>query len=401
MRHRLAVARLLACTMSVLLAGCIFDTITLPPGADRVAVHGVLNPGVTDQVILVERALTGRTLLPRAPFDSIDPIVSDGGTPISNARVVVQNSRGDSVVLREERSVRADGRGTGVYRFVNLEGVADPTDFYPRLPVEPGEQYQLRVTTADGALITGRTTVPSAIGRIASTVPRQFVRDRDSMFVGWPAISKAARYEVRIESVNGPFRTFVDSLEYLLAGSLTHTDVSGRPRVFWPGVRQLVTVSAVDSNYHDYYRGGSDEFGARGLITHLDGGVGVFGSMSRIRERILDVTADTAGSPAGRWQATTAIGVPLPFEFQLWPESQAFGVIRLSGQVISGSLSTTSVVVARQVGADLSFTVLARQSLRDTLVTVDGQLSSFGDGRPRLIGTVRGSTQSVTYRRLP
>jgi hypothetical protein len=123
--------------------------------------------------------------------------------------------------------------------------------------------------------------------------------------------------------------------------------------------------------------------------------------MSRIRERILDVIADTAASPAGRWQATTAISSPLPFEFQLWPESQAFGVIRLSGQVVTGSLSSASVVVARQVGADLSFTVLARQALRDTIVTVDGQLSSFGDGRPRLIGTVRGTTQSVTYRRLP
>lgn len=384
------------------LGGCVFDRITLPLADDRVVVHGVLNPGVTDQVVLVERALAGQGSAVRVPYDSIDPIVSDGGTPLRNARVVVRNSRGDSVVLREERSYRTDGKGAGVYRFANTDGVAPSEAPVPYFVVVPGERYQLRVTTSDGVVVTGATTVPSAAGRTAPTVPRQFYRDRDSLFVGWQPVANSARFEVRIESVSGPFVAFVDSLEYLVAGSLTHPTRAGRPRVFWPGVRQLVTVSAVDANYHDYYRSGSDDFSTRGLITRLTGGVGVFGSVSRVRERILDVTADDASAPAGRWDATTALVSPLPQSFQLWPESEALGATRLTGQVLGLSISAPpQTVVATQIGVQLTISVLARQSLRDSVVTVDGRLEGLGSGDVRLTGTVRGTGQAIVYRRRP
>ncbi len=382
------------------LGGCVFDRITLPLADDRVVVHGVLNPGVTDQVVLLERALAGQGATLRLPYDSLDPIVSNGGTPIRNARVVVRHSRGDSVVLREERSYRTDGKGAGVYKFANLEGGAAPDAMLPNFVVAPGERYELRVVTNDGAVVTGSTTVPSATGRTAPTVPRQFYRDRDSIFVGWQPVANAARFEVRIESVNGPFVAFVDSLEFLVAGSLTHPNRAGRPRVFWPGVRQLVTVSAVDANYHDYYRSGSDDFDTRGLITRLAGGFGVFGSMSRVRERTLDVAADNADAPAGRWEATTTVASPLPQSFQLWPESEALGATRLSGQVLGLSISAPpQTLVATQTGVQFTVSVLARQSLRDTVVTVDGRLEGLGSGEVRLTGTVRGSGQAVVYRR--
>ncbi|WP_082820939.1 DUF4249 family protein [Gemmatimonas phototrophica] len=382
------------------LSGCVFDRITLPLAANVVVVHGVLNPGVTDQVVLLERALDGQGNTVRVPYDSLNPIVSNGGTPIRDARVVVRNSRGDSVVLREERSYRADGKGAGVYRFANIEGVGAPFALVPSFVVAPGERYELRVATTDGAVVTGATTVPLATGRTVPTVPRQFYRDRDSVFVGWQPVANAARFEVRIESVSGPFVAFVDSLEYLVAGSLTHTSRAGRPRVFWPGVRQLVTVSAVDANYHDYYRSGSDDFGTRGLITRLAGGVGVFGSMSRVRERTLDVTADNADAPAGRWEATTTVASPLPQTFQLWPESESLGATRLSGQVLGLSISAPpQTVVATQTGVQITVSVLARQSLRDTVVTIDGRLEGLGSGEVRLTGTVRGTGQAVVYRR--
>jgi hypothetical protein len=126
----------------------------------------------------------------------------------------------------------------------------------------------------------------------------------------------------------------------------------------------------------------------------------VFGSISRVRERTLDVTADDSPAPAGRWDATTTAASPLPQSFQLWPESEALGATRLSGQVLGLSITAPpQTVVATQTGVQLTVSVLARQSLRDTVVTVDGRLEGLGSGEVRLIGTVRGTGQAVVYRR--
>lgn len=392
-------ARVLAAALGALLAGgCVVDRITLPAGEARVVVHGVLNPGLTDQVVLVERALDGRALAVRVPFDSLDPVVSDGGVPISDARVVITGADGDSVVLREDRAWRSDGRGAGVYRFRNQEGGGDPFDPVPWLVVRPGHRYQLRVQTAAGEVVTGATTVPSTPGRIVTAIPRQFDRDRDSMFLGWPEVANTTRYEVRIESPNGPFSAFVDSLEYLVSGSLVHPRATGRPRVFWPGFRQVLTVSAVDANYHDYYRTGSDPLSGRGLILHLEGGLGLFGSVARVRERVVDVIGSAGAPPSGRWEALTGVSGNVPNRFELWLETDAFGATRYTGTVLTTSPGAEPrAVSATQRGTDVTLAVLARQSLRDTLVTIDARLETVG-GDPRITGTVRGTGTAVSWR---
>lgn len=391
-------ARLCAIAFSTALGSCAFDKIALPPGASLVVVHGVLNPGVVDQVVLVERALSGTAPTLRAPYDSIDPIVSNGGTPVRDARVVVRGPKGDSVTLREDRLLRADDRGAGVYRFANVTGAPAPGDPVPRFIVQPGASYQLRVTTPTGDVVTGATTVPVAPGLIATTTPRQFDRDRDSVFLGWPAVARAARFEVRVESPSGPYVAFVDSLEYLLAGSLVLPDATGRPRTFWPGFRQVITVSAVDSNYFDYYRSGSDPISSRGLLLHLNGGVGVFGSMARVRERVVDVVGTAGEAPAGRWEIVSGGDGIVPENFQLWRESNAYGATRLTGNVITLSLSAEAqAMVAVQSGTAISFAVLRRQSLRDTAVVVDARLEQ-SNASIRLTGTVRGTARAVSYR---
>jgi hypothetical protein len=53
-------------------------------------------------------------------------------------------------------------------------------------------------------------------------------------------------------------------------------------------------------------------------------------------------------------------------------------------------------VVLTQAGAAAVLVVLRGASLRDTAVTVDGQLETAG-GAPRFTGTVRGSGGTVTY----
>lgn len=382
----------------LLASACVFDQITLPAGAPRVVVHGVLNPGLTDQVVLVERALDGRALAVRVPYDSLDPVVSEGGVPIRDARVVILGAAGDSVVLREDRSLRNDGRGAGVYRFRNLEGGGDPFDPVPWLAVRPGERYRLRVRTPEGEVVTGATTVPATPGRIVPAIPRQFHRDRDSMFLGWPDVAGTTRYEVRIETPSGPFSAFVDSLEYLVSGGLVHPRATGRPRVFWPGFRQVLTVSAVDANYHDYYRTGGDPLSARGLLVHLEGGLGLFGSVARVRERVVDVIGGPDALPAGRWEAVAGAGGDVPVRFELWRETAAFGATRHTGTVLGLPLGADPrAVVATQRGTGFTLAILARQSLRDTIVTIDARLESAG-GEPRITGTVRGRGTAVTWR---
>ncbi len=387
---------------SLLLTACAFDKITLPAGESRVVVHGVLNPGVPDQVVLVERSLTGVALDRRTAYDSLDPIASDGGSPERNARVIVYGPRGDSVVLREDAAIRADKRGAGVYRFLNLPGVAAATDVVSRLVIVPGEQYRLRVTTASGESVTGETLVPFAPGLIGSSIPRQFDRDRDSLFLGWPDVTRSARYELRVESPSGPLLAFVDSLEYLVAGSLVLPNAAGRPRVFWPGFRQVITVSAVDANYHDYYRSGSDPISNRGLLVHLTGGLGMFGSVARVRERTVDVIAAPSDAPAGTWEAVSGATGAVPSLFRLWRESAAVGVTRLTGTRLDQSISAEpQAIVAVQTGTAISVTILARQSLRDTLVTLDGRMA-VNNTDVRFTGTVRGgSAAPVVFRITP
>ncbi|MBL0940438.1 MAG: DUF4249 family protein [Gemmatimonadaceae bacterium] len=384
----------LVVTVALSVGGCVFDRITLPSGPPTLVVHGVLNPGVSDQVVLVERSLTGAISTIRVPFDSLDPIVSDGGSPVQNARVVVRRTNGDSVVLREDRTWRADGKGAGVYRFQNFDVPAPVGQAIPWFPVIPGERYTLEVRAAEG-VVTGSTTVPTTPGNAAPVAPRQFFRDSDSLFLHWGAVKGAARYEIRVESPNGPFIAFVDSLEYLTAGSLTHTG-TGRPRVFWPGLRQIISVSAVDRNYFDYYRSGSDELTTRGLITTLAGGHGVFGSVGRVIERLVDVRVQPGDWPAGIWRVVGTAPSPLPGGFELAVESETYGSRRLTGAAMELGMPPR-LVVAEQYGNRVQVTILSSMSLRDTLAVLDGTLTS--NVGSRFEGTIRGGG-SIIYQRL-
>ncbi len=396
-------ALLLAAALLLTAASCVFDRITLSPAVDALVVHGVLNPGTTEQVVLVERSLSGRAPGLRLPFDPLDPIVSDGGTPVRNARVIVRRvsatgATEDSVVLREDINWRSDAKGAGVYRFRNFD-VPASSQPVPHLAVRPGAHYTLEVVS-DTHRVTASTTIPSAPGTVAPVAPRQFFRDVDSLFLGWAQVGGAARYEVRVESPVGAFTTFVDSLEYLVAGTLSGVErgsSAGRERVFWPGLRHTISVSAVDQHYFDYYRSGSDDITARGLLSTVSGGYGVFGSVARVLERLVDVRTAQTTWPEGVWTRVGSSPAALPALFELWPEREAFGSRRLTGITLGdASVGGQRLVVAEQSGRSLRLTVFAGLTLRDTLAVVTGTLSATGE--PRFDGSTSGGT--VTYRPL-
>ena len=74
----------------------------------------------------------------------------------------------------------------------------------------------------------------------------------------WTATPGARSYFVRVETPYGPRTFFTESTRVRLPAMLRNADVDALPHVFIPGFPQAVTVSAVDSNYYDWYRTHND-----------------------------------------------------------------------------------------------------------------------------------------------
>src|SRR3954465_7767464 len=78
----------IACVAAI--AACDLGTVNVAPTTPTMVVHGVLNPSANDQIILVERTLTGAIDIPDSQhFDAADPIVTAGGVPIRDANVEI------------------------------------------------------------------------------------------------------------------------------------------------------------------------------------------------------------------------------------------------------------------------------------------------------------------------
>jgi hypothetical protein len=60
-------------------------------------------------------------------------------------------------------------------------------------------------------------------------------------------------------------------------------------QAFVRGLTHQLAVIAVDENYFDYYGRTSDLLAARGLVMHLEGGIGVFGSVVTVATQTIVV----------------------------------------------------------------------------------------------------------------
>jgi hypothetical protein len=110
--------------------------------------------------------------------------------------------------------------------------------------------------------------------------------------------------------------------------------------VFVPGFEQALTVAAADTHLYDYYRSGSDPFSGVGLITHVQGGLGVFGSVAVIERRMFQVTQDFTGHPMEddfTRRNDAPDGVPRILHFyQESPAETPDSQDRLTGYYVSG-----------------------------------------------------------------
>ncbi|MEO9034901.1 MAG: DUF4249 family protein [Gemmatimonadaceae bacterium] len=364
--------------------------MNVPKTAAGIVVHSVLNPSAANQVVLLERTLSGAVDIKDTPFDGTDPIASAGGIPISGATVDIVDPSGRSFRGVEDLTVLKNGKGGGVYRFP-ISGAA----------LVLGGRYQLKIHTTQGEDASGFTRIPRADVRSSGALTRTMNRDHDTLFVAWAAAGGRA-YAVRIESPFGPFFLFTDSTRFGFTGELRNIFSGDLQRVFIPGFRQDMLVATVDSNFYDYYRTTNDPFTGSGIINRITGGLGIFGAMVPLTSGTLNVIADQTEPIEGRFRLSSFTGTTSAFLSQviLYVESPS------AGQGLPASISgryTTSAPIVRsdgilgqQFGTFVSLALLVNQLSVDTLDVFAGELR--GDS---LIGTYRTNGGTAVFLRSP
>jgi hypothetical protein len=368
------------------IASCEIGTITVPKTQPTIVVHAVLNANVATQVILVERTLTGAIPVHDTSFNAADPIVSDGGIPVSGARVEIIDSAGVVRPAVEDLAVSTNGQGGGVYRVTIPGGL--------RL----GARYQLHIATVQGEEVTAFTRIPFPEFGSTGALTRTFNRDRDSIVVEWKRAAAARAYALRVESPFGPFFLFTDSLRFRMNGDLRNLFANGLPRVFIPGFRQDILIAAVDSNFFDYYRTNSDPFTGSGIISRLNGALGMFGSMVTLNSGTVTVVADQTEPIEGRFRVTVATGDATSFvsTINLYiesPPAKGETTVALSGRYTTGGPNPrTDGIIGRMNGNSVSFAVLANQLAGDTVDVFTGTLEGT-----TLTGKYRKRTGEVTF----
>ena len=367
--------------------GCEFDEHLVAPSAPRVIVHSVLNPAAEEYLVLVEELLTGRVDIDtEEPFRDFDPIASGSGIPVAGATVLIYNSAGDSAVGSEDVLTT---RSTGVYRFVNADGT-DPS----ALRILPGERYFLRVTTPAGAVVTGSTVIPGAVSADAGGTVT-FNRDTDTLRLVWPRSTGAKTYLIRINSPRGPYHIFTDSLHVRLPGSLRDFFSELLPSVFVPGFTQELLVAAIDTNFYDYYRSQNNPFTGSGLINHLQGGSGLFGSFIPIAPRTVITVANQEEPVEGEYVATVAFASSAPNRLSLYIESKRGSQATLTGNYDRQASIEGGGVLGFQNGTAVSLAFLRENLAGDTLSTFTGQ--RFGGDS--IVGELRATGERLVYRK--
>jgi hypothetical protein len=305
-------SRLLPLGALLLLTACEIEEVAIPRTEPKLAMHAVLSATAPVQVMLLERTRSGSVNLVAPPFELENPFVNDEGIAEPGAVATIVTPAGQTVVGYED--LTPGGSGAGVYRF------AIPGDL-----LERNAPYQLTVLTTKGERLVAGTSVPDGVAATYRDL-RTFDRGGDAIHLGWARAAGARAYMVRIETPYGPRTFFTQDTTVRLAGDLRNTDASSLPHVFIPGFPQAVTVSAVDSNFYDWFRTHNDELSGTGLINRVEGGLGVFGSLVRLRFDSLQVVAAQTDPVTGTFDfvGTPAEQASAPYtRIEVYVESKA------------------------------------------------------------------------------
>jgi hypothetical protein len=167
-----------------------------------------------------------------------------------------------------------------------------------------------------------------------------------------------------------------------LAGDLRNVDVDDLTRVFIPGFPQIVTVSAVDANYYDWFRTHNDRLSGTGLISRIDGGIGVFGSLVRLHILDLSVVSPQPEPVAGTFRIAPEQQSTAPYlGFELYVESRASRSDQgdaLSGRhekrLGIGESDPIRGVLGTVRGTRIELALLRRFTARDTVEIFSGEV---------------------------
>jgi hypothetical protein len=283
-----ALALLPSCPLAL---GCDVPAPSAPDLQPGLVVFSVLDPGSAEQIVLLMRS---RGSVPdESQFTIVpnDPITSSGETPVSGARVVLTSADGDSAVAIEDRVSRPDRLGAGVYRIVS----GGPVGFTPPgafLPLIAGKTYRLRVTSSVGD--AEATTRLPTVDRLVTGPSRNLNLARDSVLLTGSVVS-AAGYIYSLRGSNGTspegdqqYRRDLERRLILPTGEdWAFSFVSERLRT---NTRHVLTVTAADSNYFEYYGSQGDPFADRTQRTTLKGAAGVFGAITVVAAIPITIT---------------------------------------------------------------------------------------------------------------
>ena len=361
---RVALAALVA------VSACELETVAVPQSTPKVVVHAVLNPSAAEQIVFLERTLNGALNTgEHHTFNPNDPIETGGGVPIINALVEIIDSSGVVVKGSETPVPGATVNGPGVYH-VPILG--------PTLTL--GARYKLHVHTLDGDDLTAFTRIPLPEVTTTGGLTRTLNRDHDTLNIAWDRAPRSRAYAMRVESPFGPFFLFTDSLHVRVTGDLRNLFAGNLQHVLIPGFHQDLLVAAVDSNFFDYYRTNNDPFTGAGIISRINGGLGLFGSLVTMTNGTLTVIADQTEPIEGRFRLQPTADSIFVSSFNLYVESPAISSdapAALSGRYLAtGPNPRVDGVIGRMKGNDVVLAFLGNQTASDTLALFVGQLSN-------------------------
>jgi len=262
--------------LPLLLAGCELTEVTIPEGVPTVIVQAVLSARRPDQFVVVERSLVGAPVAGSSE-QRIPP--GEPRDPITGATVILTHE-GPSACAGRADTLRPPSPTSGVYRTAQV------------CALEPGDRVSLRVVTPEGDVVTGSTVIPGArmvSVRLATESAQEgqiidLDRLRDTIRIAVdPILARALQVEVRWRSEPDSLVFYVptDTLGIAIPADLYNPFAgdSGQA-VFEVGREYALGVAVTDTNYYDFVRSRSDPFTGRGFLNHLEGGVGVFGSVA-------------------------------------------------------------------------------------------------------------------------
>ena len=262
--------RLAFLVLAAAATACV-ETTSVSPDANTLVVHAVLDPGVQHQIIVVQTT-TGAVAAQRQ---------------VTGAVVTIATPDGRTLTAVERRDTAAVTVPKCEHCFLPFPTVTTIYDLdVGGAGLIPGATYQLRVVAPGGRKVTGRTTIPNAVPSTATAPTQTIDRDRDTVSLQWSRVAGARSYQVFIRSTAGSYSLFADT-SVVLPGTMQGLD-NGED-VFERRLSHELAVIAVDKNYFDYYHRTSDFSTATGLVMHLDGGIGVFGSVVTVATRTIDV----------------------------------------------------------------------------------------------------------------